>query len=100
MKIYKLTLLLFASSILFSACTNNRMDADNANKEIQQAVNSYDKVNAVGFAWRDTQKMIKKAKEALADDDVSAATKHAKEASMQNKLAMEQYEREKNAGPH
>lgn len=99
MKKFKITLISLVSAILLSACAN-RMDTATAESAIQQAIQSYNEVNAVGFAWRDVPKMIKKAEVALINDDMSGAAKHAKAASTQNKLSMEQYKREKDAGPH
>lgn len=99
MKKFKITVILLVSTILLSACAN-RMNTATAESAIQQAIQSYNEVNAVGFAWRDVPKMIKKAEVALINNDMSGAVKHAKAATMQNKLSMDQYKREKNAGPH
>ena len=58
------------------------------------------KVAKVGYQWRDTGKMIKKAEEAAAKGDNDAAVKLAREAEEQSKDAYAQYERYyESAGP-
>ncbi|MDM8546019.1 SoxXA-binding protein [Candidatus Venteria ishoeyi] len=54
---------------------------------------------AVEYQWRDTAKVIKKAKKAAADGDQATAIKLAKKAILQSKMAIQQAEQQKNAGP-
>ena len=100
MKIFKTMLVFLLAGMLVTACGKNGMkDESDASALIQQAVQTFNDVNAVGFAWRDVEAMIKNAEEALVNAETAEAIKLAKEAIMQNKLAMEQYEMQKNAGP-
>ena len=57
------------------------------------------KAAAVGYEWRDTGKIIKKAEKALKAGDYAKAVKLAKKAERQSKNALAQYETNKNAQP-
>lgn len=57
---------------------------------IQQAENFLKKAAHVGSEWRDTEKMIKLAKEALATGDFIAARHLADEATYQGELGYQQ----------
>lgn len=64
-------------------------------KAIDEAKAALSKVEKVGFAWRDTSKLIKKAEEAAKSGSDNVATKYAEEAKVQAELAWEQYNIEK-----
>ena len=51
------------------------------------------------YEWRDTGKLIKKAREAKGKGDFNAAVKHAKAAERQAVNAMAQYKQQLNAQP-
>lgn len=51
------------------------------------------------FEWRDTGKLIKKAKEALKKEDFNTAVKLANKAKAQSTMALQQAQDQANAGP-
>ena len=51
------------------------------------------------YEWRDTKKLIKKAKKALKKKDYDKAVKLANKAKTQSKLALQQWSEQRNAGP-
>ena len=77
-------LLLTAS---FSAGATPSADA------ITDAKQEMKKVSEVGYLWRDTGKILKKAEAAAAKGDEKTATKLARKAEEQAKDAYAQYER-------
>lgn len=84
-------LLLTAS---FSAGASTSADA------IADAKQEMKKVSEVGYLWRDTGKILKKAEAAAAKGDEKTATKLARKAEEQAKDAYAQYERYyESAGP-
>lgn len=100
MKTHNAILATILSTIIFTACDQNKVKHDSdVNLLIQQAKQSFNEINAVGFAWRDTEEMIKEAEIALVNDNTDEAISLAKEAIMQNKMAMIQYKTQKNPGP-
>ena len=52
-----------------------------------------------GYEWRDTGKMIKKAKKAMKAGDFAKAVKMANKAKTQSSNALKQYAEQKDAGP-
>ncbi len=52
-----------------------------------------------GYEWRDTGKIIKKAKKAMKAEDYAKAVKLANKAKRQSANALKQYAEQKNAGP-
>lgn len=66
-------------------------------KEADQA---YQKVAAVGGAWSVTEELLDNAKEAAAKADYETATKLVKRAKFESDTAYQQYESQKDAGPH
>lgn len=67
-------------------------------KAIDGAIAAANKAAEVGFEWRDTGKMIKKAKAAAEKGDNATAMKMANRAADQGRLAYQQYLDQKNAG--
>ena len=88
-------LLLTASfSASFQASATPSADA------ISDAKQEMKKVSEVGYLWRDTGKILKKAEAAAAKGDDKTATKLARKAEEQAKDAYAQYERYyESAGP-
>jgi hypothetical protein len=66
---------------------------------LDSAKAAYAKVDETGYAWRDTDEMMKQAEEAIQAGDFDKAMKLVSKANKQSVSAYEQYEREKNAGP-
>lgn len=103
---YYLSLALVFMAFL-SACESKQMKEEMVSKTdmsepallIEQAKQSFNDINSLGYAWRDTEDMIKEAEKALLLGERDKAEKLANEAIFQNKMAKIQYEREKNAGP-
>lgn len=97
----KIALLAAAALLAISACatgpTHTKDDAMNAITAAEQARKE---AASVGYEWRDTGKIIKKAKAALQKGDYDTAIKLANKAKRQGILAVQQYEEQKNAGPH
>jgi len=100
--------LLLASGLFVTACaatpeaTKPAAGADKAAVEamIAEAKANYDKILKANRAWRDNEKLIKAAEEALAKGDLAAAEKNAKAANLQATEAWKQYEAQKGtAGP-
>ncbi|OOZ43922.1 hypothetical protein [Solemya velum gill symbiont] len=61
-----------------------------ADAAIAEAQAAYDKANKKGIAWRDTAKMIKKAKAAVEKGDFDKAVKTAGKAKFEGEMAYEQ----------
>lgn len=68
-------------------------------RAIDEAIGATKKANSVGFEWRDSGKMIKKAQAAAEKGDDATAMKWANMAREQGVLAYKQYESQRNAGP-
>jgi hypothetical protein len=89
---------ILASALLLSVSLS--VQASPATDAITDAKMSMKKVNAVGYLWRDTGKILKKAEAAAAKGDDKTAVKMARRAEEQAKDAYAQYERYyKDAGP-
>ncbi len=67
------------------------VSADEAAAAIAAAEKSAAAANAVGYEWRDTDKLIEEAKKAAADKDYAAAAKLANKADKQGQLAVTQH---------
>lgn len=66
---------------------------------VKDASASIKKAGSVGGEWRDTQKLLKGAKEAAKAGDAEKAISLAKKAQMQGQLGYEQALGQKDAGP-
>ena len=73
-------------------------DAD-VDKAITAATAALNKADSVGFAWRDTAKMIKSAEAAASKGDTAKAMALAEKARKQGESAYQQYLDQRNAGP-
>jgi hypothetical protein len=84
---------------LLVACAGNSVVADeksfNASYEAADAARK--KAASMNYEWRDTGKMLKKAKEAAAKGDYATAEKLANKAQMQGKMAVAQAEEQEQA---
>lgn len=84
-----ITFLLIFSSQAFAAATKTH-----ALGAVKKAENAQTQANQVGYEWRDTDKMIKAAKQAIDNKDYSKAIKLAKVAEAQSHNAVKQYHSE------
>ena len=92
---HKLSILfvaLFFSQLLLAADGDKQLSS----QSIKDAKRSYKQVVKLNNAWRDTQKIIKKAEKAHANKKYSVSIKLAKEALNQSKMAIEQHNSQKN----
>lgn len=96
LKLTSLIALVFAVAV---GCTSTSDSSGSTEQAAKDAIAAAKKANkdakAVGYAWRDTDKMIKKAEKALADGDYDKAIKLANKAKRQaeNAIAQERSER-------
>ena len=69
----------------------------------EQAISAAEQANAkaasVGHEWRDTAKLLKQAKDALAKGDSQQAVKLAEQARLFGEAGVKQAEAQKSAGP-
>jgi len=98
----KLMIILTAATALtLGACASGPQHTKNdALGAISAAEHQTKRAAKKFYEWRDTKKIIKKAKEALKKGEFDAAVKLANKAKKQSTLALEQYNEQKNAGPH
>ncbi|NOZ37377.1 MAG: SoxXA-binding protein [Gammaproteobacteria bacterium] len=97
------TLLLAAIAALsLNACAYSppAANTDEAKAAISKAEQKAKQAAKVDYVWRDTGKIIKKAKSALKKGDIKAAIKLANKAARQGDNALKQYAEQRNAGPH
>ncbi len=97
----KKLLLVATAALLLNACayTPPGASASDAKTAISKAVQKTRQSAKVGYEWRDTGKIIKKAKVALKKGDIDTAIKLANKAGKQSENALKQYAEQKNAGP-
>jgi len=90
--------LLLLSPINFAKQDSN-LSPDAVELALQAAEKARQQANAVKYEWRDTAKILKKAQAALDKNNLAKAMQLAELAKLQSEQAIEQAEREKNAGP-
>ncbi len=95
----KLLLVAASAALLLQACANTPPASD-VKAAISAAEQKTKQARKVDNEWRDTGKIIKKAKKALKAGDTETALKLAKKAGRQSDNALKQYAEQKNAGPH
>jgi len=95
----KKLLLAASAALLLQACANTPPVSD-AKAAISAAEQKTKQARKVDNEWRDTGKIIKKAKTAMKKGDIETAIKLANKASRQSDNALKQYAEQKNAGPH
>ena len=96
LKLTSLIALVFAVAVGCTSTTDSSGSSEQAAKDAIAAAKKANKdAKAVGYEWRDTGKIIKKAEKALADEDYDKAIKSANKAKRQaeNAIAQEQAER-------
>lgn len=95
-KLVSATALMMSLVACASGPTHTLDQANNALKEAEAANAAVKKVH---YEWRDTGKLIKKAREAKGKGDFDTAVKDADKAKRQAMHAMAQYKEQMNAGP-
>jgi len=92
-----------AAVIALGGCASGGSDSSatkgDASSAIIAAEHETKRAKSKGYEWRDTGKMIKKAKKAMKEGDFGKAVKLANKAKRQSTSALAQYEEQKNAGP-
>lgn len=73
--------------------------AGDVNDIIKETSASWEKAISGGYAWRDTGKILKKAKKLSEEGNAEKAQKLAMKASEQIKMAQQQYKEQEDAGP-
>lgn len=90
-----------AIALTLTACaagpTHTKNDATGA---IAAAEHETSRAAKKFYEWRDTKKIIKKAKAALKAGDFDKAVKLANKAKAQSSMALKQAAEQANAGPH
>jgi len=91
-----------AAALSLGACASGgggpTVTKGDAASAITAAEHEQRRAKAKGYEWRDTGKMIKKAKEAMKAEDFEKAAKLANKAKNQSSNALAQYESQKDAG--
>ncbi len=91
-------LFIITALIFFSPTLNisaNTYDEATSSKIIKEAEINYKKALKLKNAWRDTKKIIKKAKKAHSEKKYKESTVLAKKALNEANMAIEQYEKQK-----
>jgi len=83
---------LFFSQLLLASDGDKQL----SRQSIKDAKKSYKQVVKLNNAWRDTQKIIKRAEKAHANKKYNVSIKLAKEALNQSQMAIEQHNSQKN----
>jgi len=87
----KLAILTTAAALILSSNAFAGATKAHADKAISQASMANAAAKKLGYEWRDTGKLIKKAKKMVSKKDYSAAIKTAKKAETQGHTAVAQY---------
>jgi len=98
----KIILLVAAAALALGACSSTPSQTHTKNdalSAIAAAEHETARARKVGYEWRDTGKLIKKAKEALKKEQYDKAIKLANKAKRQSTLAIRQQQEQANAGP-
>jgi hypothetical protein len=85
------------ASLLVACAGNTVADEKSFNASYEAADAARKKAASMNYEWRDTGKMLKKAKEAAAKGDYATAEKLANKAQMQGKMAVTQAEEQEQA---
>jgi len=92
-----MSLPLMAVFILLGTTSCATMEAESAMSGAEAEIK---KAKAMGFEWRDSMKILKKADKALDDGDIEEANKLIAKAKKQGMDAQKQAQAQMNAGPH
>lgn len=90
----QISILASATVLLLSSNAFAGATKANADQAISKATMANAAAQKVGYAWRDTAKMIKKAKKMASEKKYDKAIKTAKMAEAQGKNALAQYHSE------
>ena len=94
---------LAAVALVLAATSASAADAKPVDAEVEKAISdataAFKKADSVGFAWRDTGKMITEAQAAAGKGDAARAMTLAEKARKQGESAYQQYLDQRNAGP-
>jgi len=95
-------ILMAAITLTITACAASgpTHTANDAKGAILAAEHETKRAAAKFYEWRDTGKLIKKAKAALKASDFNTAVKLANKAKAQSSMAIQQAAEQANAGPH
>lgn len=89
----------FSALFLFGCATTSANDPQDPAAAIKAAEEVTKQADSMGFEWRDTGKVIKKAKEAAAAGDAAKAIKLANQAKLQSEAAIQQAKDQANPAP-
>lgn len=95
-------LTLAAMTVVVAACASapqNVHSKGDAEGAIAAAEHELNRANKLGFEWRDSDTMVKAAKEATKEGKFDDAVKLATVAKNQGKMAIDQAQEQKDAGP-
>ena len=96
----KIAILAMTAALSLAACAAGpKHSAQDATRAITAAEHELARAAKVDYAWRDTGKMIKKAKAAAKKGEYDKAVKMANEAKMQSTIALRQEAENKGSGP-
>lgn len=91
---------LIAAALVLSACgTQQKHNKNDAASAIMAAEQANKKAKKAEFEWRDTGKIIKKAKKAAKEGEFDKAVKQANKAKKQAQMALKQAKAAKKARP-
>ena len=94
---------MLALGVVMTACAAPSDKAAATDPQVAQAIQAAEQATArvaeVGYEWRDTGSILKKAKEAAEQGKDDEALALATEARQQSENAWAQYEQNKDAGP-
>lgn len=96
----KIAILAMAAALSLAACaTGPKHTAQDADSAISAAEHELNRATKIEAAWRDTGKLIKKAKKASKEGEYDKAVKIANEAKMQSTIAIQQHAENLNSEP-
>jgi hypothetical protein len=99
MKYIKTLTAIAATTWLVAGCAGTSPEQQQAYEQaMSEAEAAHKKALSVEYAWRDTAKLMKSAKEAAEKGEIDKATKLATKARKESELAYNQYLQEKTAG--
>ena len=90
---------LLVSAALTAFATDTKPTEAAVEKAIDDAKAAMKRADSVGFAWRDTGKMIMAAQAAADKGDMARAMELAEQARKQGESAYQQYLDQRNSGP-
>lgn len=98
----KKLLALAAITVLVAACASapaNKHTKADAESAIAAAEHEASRADKMGFQWRDIEKTIKSAKDAVAEEKFDEAVKLSNNAKKQAQLGIDQAQSQKDAAP-